>query len=59
MNLLYKKKIILGNSLEHFLLMKNSSISQVNILADWSKYTGFKLLSNILVMVWLLANKHQ
>jgi len=35
-------KMVLGNLLEHF-LSKNSSISQVNILADLSKYTGYKI----------------
>lgn len=49
--------MILGKSLEHFLSIKNSSIAQVNILADGSNYKGFKYLSNIFEIAWLLANK--
>lgn len=35
---------------------KNSSISQVNILADLRKQTGSEILSNNSEMVWLLAD---
>lgn len=47
MKWLYKNQTV-----KHFLMMKSSSISQVNILANWSKYTCFK-------MVCPLANKHR
>lgn len=33
--------MIIGNSSEHFPSIKNSSISQVNILAGATNYTGF------------------
>lgn len=48
--LVVQKKNILGNSMEHFLSIKNSSISQVNILANWSKYTGFNI--NQIFLKW-------
>ena len=55
MNRLYKKWWL--EIPRNISCQKNSSISQVNILADWRKYTGFKILSNISEMLWHLANE--
>lgn len=48
------KKLILGNLLEHFRSIKNSSISQVNILADLSEHTGCKICQIFLKWCGLL-----
>lgn len=42
-----KWRLIIWNSLDHFLSIKNSSISQVNILADLTEHTWFKILPMI------------